>query len=127
MITQSEVPPTTHNVDDCLTDITTDQQKLLTAIKLHHIEDFSSSEDRNWTPIACAREKLQLTKNITGPATFEASKNITIRTIIALQQEDSDQQIHQFLGVLSYPTRYSFKNVSENLYIRKLATKDAEN
>ena len=49
-----------------------DQQKLLTAIGIHHIEDLAAPENRNWTPIAYAQEKLQFTKHITRPATFEA-------------------------------------------------------
>ena len=52
----SEVPQTAHNKVDHLAGITMDQQKLLTAIRIHHIEDLAAPEDRNWTPIAYAQE-----------------------------------------------------------------------
>ena len=105
----SEVSLITHNVVDHLAGITLDQQKLLTAIGIHHTEDLVAPEDRDWMPIAYAQEKLQFTKNITRPTSFEAPENILIRTMMTFQQEDRDQKIHQFLGVISNPTRYCFK------------------
>ena len=53
--------------------------------------------------------RLQFTKNITKPILFEAPKDIIIRPMMTFQQEDREQQIHQFLGVISHPTRYCFK------------------
>ena len=58
----SEVPPTTHNIVDHLAGITMDQQKLLAAIGIHHMKHLAVPEDRNWTPIAYSKEKLQFTK-----------------------------------------------------------------
>ena len=40
-----------------------DQQKLLTVIGIHLIEDLVAPEDRNWMPIAHAQEKLQFKKH----------------------------------------------------------------
>ena len=82
-------------------------------IEIHHIEDFAVTEVRNRTPIAYAQEKLQFTKNITRPATFEAPKNITIRPLMTFQQ-DRNQQIHQFQGVYIQPNSWSLhiKDVS---------------
>ena len=56
-----------------------DQQKLLTAIGIYHLEDLAAPEDRNRTPIGYAQEKRQFTKNIMRPTSFEAPKDIIIR------------------------------------------------
>ena len=100
----SEAPPTTQNIVNHLAGITMDQQKLLTAIGIHHIEDIAAPEDRNLMPIVYAQEKLKFPKNITRPKSFEAPKDITIRPMMTVQQGNRDQQIHQFLGVISHPT-----------------------
>ena len=85
-----EAPTTLHNTDDHLAVITADQQKLLSAIGIHHIEDLAASEERNLRPIAYAQEMLQ-SKNITRPATFKAPENIQlIRPMMTFKQDDRD-------------------------------------
>ena len=98
-----------HNIAEHLAGITVDEQKLLTAIGIQHIEDLAAPEDRNWAPMSYAHEELQFTQHITRPVTFEAPKNITLRTLMTFEQEDRFQQIHQLLGVISNPTWCCFK------------------
>ena len=62
----SEILLKTHSIVDNLAGITMDQQKLLTAIEIHHIEDLAVPEDRNWTPIAYTQEKLKFTNHGTN-------------------------------------------------------------
>ena len=82
---------------------------MLTAIGIQYNEDLAAKDDRNWTPIDYAQEKLQFTQHITIPAKIKAPNDITIRPLMTFKQENRDQSTHQFLGVISNPTIYCFK------------------
>ena len=58
----------THSITENLDDITTEQQRLLTAIGIENIEDIAAPKSRKWSPISYSREKLQFTRDIKRPA-----------------------------------------------------------